>query len=274
MNDYVSRLGDDTFAIFLFHGIYWRKTWNIRNSSGKHLEYLRFRDIVCSLKREGRPISMDQILSYDIPPRAFAITFDDGFASSYWLGASYLEELGIPATFYITTGFVDNDTDSWVDQIEQVAEIYNIPLKAVVGIKDYGKHSGYDQYGISEFVKTQTGEGRRDPQLDQKMTKGMVMDLFRNPLFSIGGHSITHRNLEYLPFDVARQEIAKSTGRIWDWTGAWSPHYSYPEGMPGCNTPSIVDCLKNHSIKICPTAQDGVNRKGDDLFALKRIMVV
>jgi len=53
-----------------------------------------------------------------LPPRCFAITFDDGFENNYSVAAPILKDLHVPATFYITTDFVENNSMSWIDRIE------------------------------------------------------------------------------------------------------------------------------------------------------------
>ncbi len=47
--------------------------------------------------RDGRPI----------PPRTFVVTFDDGYASTYHNAWPILREFGIPATVFLTTGYLD-----------------------------------------------------------------------------------------------------------------------------------------------------------------------
>jgi hypothetical protein len=51
-------------------------------------------------------------------------------------------------------------------------------------------------------------------------------------------------------------------------------HYSYPEGLANCYSDRVIDLLRRQGIVCAPSAEHGVNRVGDDLFHLKRIMVV
>ena len=51
-------------------------------------------------------------------------------------------------------------------------------------------------------------------------------------------------------------------------------HYSYPEGLEDCYSDRVINVLKQHGIICAPSAIHGKNCIGDDLFHLKRIMVV
>ena len=49
-----------------------------------------------------------------------AITFDDGYADNLHAALPRLEARGLPATFFITTGYVDSGRAFWWDELEQL----------------------------------------------------------------------------------------------------------------------------------------------------------
>ena len=107
----VDRLTTDGLAIFLFHGVVRQSRYAVRNCTGKHMERDRFYRIVEGIKHADRALSMDDVVEHcssgrSFPPRAFAVTFDDGFENNFSIAAPILKEFSVPATFYITTGFV------------------------------------------------------------------------------------------------------------------------------------------------------------------------
>jgi len=54
--------------------------------------------------------------------RMLAITFDDGYVDNYQEAAPILTHFGLPATFFITTGFIETDIVAWWDQAAGVKE--------------------------------------------------------------------------------------------------------------------------------------------------------
>ena len=70
-----------------------------------------FRDHLTALLDEGLiPVSFDQLVAAiegwaSLPPRAFALTFDDGWAGQFHDALPVLVELRVPATFFVLPGF-------------------------------------------------------------------------------------------------------------------------------------------------------------------------
>ena len=77
-------------------------------------------DAVCRwLRRWFNVIPLDEAVQAlsrrELPARALAITFDDGYADNHEVALPILLKHGLPATFFIATGFLDggrmwNDT--------------------------------------------------------------------------------------------------------------------------------------------------------------------
>lgn len=300
MTDFASFLGERTFVIFLFHGVIHANTHPVRNYNKKHLPLDEFTAILESLCRSGAAVSMPQIVSASLgadplPPRAFAVTFDDGFENVYSVAAPVLRRLGLPATFYFTTKFVDENAPSWVDMIDYAVEItssFRLSLPFVAGPRVYDtprkkrellesirgfvkSNPAIDPYEFAEEVWRQLDVKvmKPDPELDQKLSWEKVRALADDDLFTIGGHSHTHRILEYLSQAELGEEIATSLNKLRSNINKPIKHYSYPEGLANCYSDRVIAALKSHGIVCSPTAEHGVNRLGDDLFRLKRIAV-
>jgi peptidoglycan/xylan/chitin deacetylase (PgdA/CDA1 family) len=60
-----------------------------------------------------QPVTLNELLEHldrkrSLPKRCFHLTFDDGFREMHDVVAPILRAKGVPATFFLTTGFIDN----------------------------------------------------------------------------------------------------------------------------------------------------------------------
>ena len=303
MIDPASRLSHDSLAIFLFHGVVPSNgDYKIRNYTRKHLTADRFRSLIGELASQGAALSMDAVVDHidrgaAFPPNAFAITFDDGFANNLTVAGPILESADIPATFYVTTGFVEANGMSWIDRIEVAFEqteesSVDLPwstdpvalgsaeerIQALELIRAHVKSGALeDVEGFVEhiFHATKVDSVVSSPDmLDQKLTWEQVSQMNEHPLFTVGGHSHTHAVLSFLSRPRLEHEVATSLRLLRERAGVFTSHYSYPEGLEHCYSDEVIFVLRQHGIRCCPTAIDGVNPVDTDLFHLRRIAVI
>lgn len=244
---------------------------------------------------------MDEVLGYSqadeaYPPRAFAVTFDDGFENNLSVAAPILADFKVPATIYLTTGFIETNGMSWIDRIEQAVE--SAPNQTVNAewadtafalrdeatriefldaVRAYVKGDRHcDANAFADRLCSRLGPGTgssTDEYLDSKLTWGQVRQLNDHPLFRIGGHGHTHAILSFLSPERLSGEIEESVSLLREKAGVAPTHYSYPEGLDHCFSRPVIQELKCRGVRCCPTAIDGANRRGDDPFHLKRVMI-
>src|SRR5436190_18184559 len=53
----------------------------------------------------------------DIPARAVAVTFDDGYEDNYGYAFPILKKYGVPATIFIATGMIETGNVLWHDRV-------------------------------------------------------------------------------------------------------------------------------------------------------------
>lgn len=299
MTEITAFLEDDGFVIFLFHGVIRRQLHRIRNYTGKHVVLERFIKFIGKLCASGNPVSMTEIVNahmgeLELPRRAFAITFDDGFENNYILAAPVLADFNVPATIYVTTDFIESNSFSWIDRIENAFErVDKFELQLISDMRQCSNDvekihllneirrlvkndPKIDPYAFADDILMQLGikNLEPDPELDQKMNWHQVRKLSETNIFTIGGHSHTHRILSYLSLSDLKYEVDKSLCLLHENLSKPIHHYSYPEGMADCYSPQVIEVLQENDIFCCPSAEPGVNMLADDLFHLKRLMVI
>jgi peptidoglycan/xylan/chitin deacetylase (PgdA/CDA1 family) len=84
----------------------------------------RFAEHLAVIQKIAHPISLQQ-LNLDrqqgtIPPRAVAISFDDGYADNLDRAKPLLEKYGIPATVFVSTGYLGAQREFWWDELDRI----------------------------------------------------------------------------------------------------------------------------------------------------------
>ncbi|MCL0099949.1 polysaccharide deacetylase family protein [Dehalococcoidia bacterium] len=160
-----------------------------------------FRDKMTWLREQYDVVSMDRFLNEEISRKPeesqrtqVAITFDDGFESWHEIAAPILDDLELPAVFFICSGFV--------------------------GLQGSEAH---------DFSRRHL---RRHSQL-KPLTNDQLLDLSGNPRFEIGSHTVNHVNLNrQFPPGRLSSEIDADRAKLEDWTGNPVRLFAYPFGGP------------------------------------------
>jgi peptidoglycan/xylan/chitin deacetylase (PgdA/CDA1 family) len=70
------------------------------------------------------PLTLQELIrcleKNEIPDRAVVVTFDDGYADNKETARPLLEHYRIPATMFVTTGYLDQQREFWWDRLEHI----------------------------------------------------------------------------------------------------------------------------------------------------------
>lgn len=154
-----------------------------------------FRKKIETVKTTGNIVSIDDILAGRMSRKKIniAITFDDGYRG--WIDNVFpvLRELGVTATFFVSSGFV-----------------------GLWGEKE------------RDFLRTNM---RRDQKTTGALTDKELRKL-SNEGFSIGGHTCNHVNIaELSDINELRREIQKDKTELEKITGTKVEYFAYPFGF-------------------------------------------
>jgi len=184
-----------------------------------------------------------------MPPRAVAITFDDGYRSTYDLALPVLREYALQATVFVTTGHIEKGS-MWNDIIlEATRRLPDGELELHdIGCGSYPLYTNADRQNTA-MALTERAKYLPPPQrtqlnhklealagvpLDQELmlTQDMVRTLSRNNI-EIGGHTITHPILTRIDDDAARAEIVGNKQQLEAIVDKPLRLFAYPNGKQG-----------------------------------------
>jgi peptidoglycan/xylan/chitin deacetylase (PgdA/CDA1 family) len=211
-----------------------------------------FREQVRFLATHCDPIGVDQLEDRLHARRpSVLVTVDDGYRDGVELALPILREHGVPATFFLTTGFLDRTASAWWDEIAWMVTrspdgtaMARDRCRAAFGlaggaeddivdavIRQYQRLPLYAQQPFLERLAKVTRSGRR-PQHDDDgdwMHWDDARQLVRAGM-TIGAHTVTHPVLASLSPERQREEIVGSLARIEQELGRRPQVFSYPVG--------------------------------------------
>ena len=183
-----------------------------------------------------------------LPKRAACVTFDDGYENNHSLAAPILEKAGVPATFFVTGGAIDDGVMRNDLVIEAVASSGGSPKLAdeyaflerpkagaspsdiVSTLLQQLKYRPMDERWEIARRLYSDNVGNELPRL--MMTRDQVADLTTRG-FEVGGHTINHPILKELSDAEASEEIHACSEWVRSVTGSLPKTFAYPNGRPG-----------------------------------------
>jgi len=181
-----------------------------------------------------------------LPERPLAITFDDGYADNARIATPILRRLGLPATFFIATGFLDGGC-MWNDTVIEAVRAAKGPVLDLASL-GLGAHRVDDarnrRAAIDRLIAAlkhlppgdRADKAARIAEIagagapsDLMMSAGDVRRLHLDGM-TIGAHTVNHPILTRIADGEARAEIELSRRRLEDITGAPVRLFAYPNG--------------------------------------------
>jgi len=183
----------------------------------------------------------------DLPERAAAITFDDGYADNLTVAAPLLSRRGMCATFFVASGYLDGGR-MWNDGI--IEAVRRSPLTDL-DAGPWGRHrlGDWTARGLAaqsliaqiKYLKPELREqavagiaraAKVSLPNDLMMSRAQVQQLHRNG-FEIGAHTVSHPILAAVPDRVACEEISAGRRELEAIIDSRVGLFAYPNGKPG-----------------------------------------
>lgn len=223
-----------------------------------------------------------------LPRRAACITFDDGYADNYTAALPILQSLGLPATFFVATAFLDGGrmfNDALIELARRLPEGQHDMSEGGCGLVDIrnladrraliGKLIGHFKYQPpQQRLAAAEALARRfsvDLPADLMMSTTQLRALHRSPNVEIGGHTHSHPILARVDDELANEEIRLGKVRLESLLDAPLRTFAYPNGRPGKDYSNkhaqmAKACGFELAVSTMPTAASAA----DDRFNLPR----
>ncbi|WP_068808202.1 polysaccharide deacetylase family protein [Thauera phenolivorans] len=212
-----------------------------------------------------------------LPPRAACVTFDDGYADNFTTALPILRELGLPATFFIATAYLDGGrmfNDTLIEFAKAVPAgpceltAVGLGLQSVDTAQDrralMASLIGHFKYQRPEqrlpaAEKLAADFGIRLP--DDLMMSSAQLRALHAAGMEIGGHTDTHPILARQTPDDARHEIRRGREKLEALLGEPIRVFAYPNGRPGkdyddTHVGIVADCGFEAAVSTRPAAAD------------------
>jgi peptidoglycan/xylan/chitin deacetylase (PgdA/CDA1 family) len=225
--------------------------------------------------------------------RYVMLTFDDGYRDNFTEALPVLRAHGLPATFFVTTRFLDTRQIAWWDEIAWIVhaaqgrELNMRPwVKRPLSIEQRPRQDAVrtliglcsslpqeEQENLLDRLAEAAQTGRHRPGGDFWMTWDQVREL-RAAGMHIGGHSVSHPQLAALSTDAQYREITGCQARLEAELGEPMRYFSYPFGSRESFAMSTREILDASGVELAFSFYGGSQRCDDwDRLDVRRCCV-
>ncbi len=298
------RLNSKKALVLTYHGVLETGSENYvnRNCVSKEM----FEKQMHWLKKKYRPVHLCELVQMIkgekmLLENVVAVTFDDGFHNNFKVAFPVLQKYGIPATIFVTTDFIGTKgAKLWTERIDSI--IYSatirrlrLPIDDAEGTFDIStpenKIKSSDR--IRKLLKSKSrSERERHIMMLEKQIDGVrnfldemderyaflqwdeISQMAGSGLIEIGSHTCSHSILSTLSHDDVKAELLNAKIALEAQLNRPCTLFSYPNGTEKDFSRRDKNILQETGYAAAFSQIDGLNRVGDDVFALKRVNIV
>lgn len=257
----------------------------------KHYDVVSLTRIVDEVARSGgRPLNL------------CAVTFDDGWHDIYEHAFPMMRELQIPATVFLTTGYVDGAAWSWTERAPFLLSAIHSRRRRLAARSDYAElRERLRSHDLHETLEVRPARLRSYINLKKKMLDRSAVSERKEAVncleevgfaagisgaspfltwcqvkemaeagVDFGNHTVTHPVLTRLSDDKIQEEVREADRRLSEQLGPKPRYFAYPYGK---FDERVENAVKTLGVQGACTTQFGRVRPGDSALALKRINV-
>jgi peptidoglycan/xylan/chitin deacetylase (PgdA/CDA1 family) len=259
----------------------------------------RFRQQMELVRRRFRAVSSTKLIAAleggrPLPRDAVIVTFDDGYDDNYRFAFPILRELGVPATFFVSTGHIDSGLPyayDWlvhmvcvatapkldVPEVDlQVALPVTLAQRQALAADLLDRMKWLDDTAQNAIITRLERDWSmpRTPHADCRPMSWEQLREMQAAGMDIGSHGVNHRMLARLPTAVMADEVRGSKQALDRELGVAGRTLSYPVGGPNAYSEDVIASVRDNDFRVAFNYISGSNPLPvTDRFAMRRLPV-
>ena len=273
----LSRLHRDRPAllIFLFHALFENRQEIDTNrlDPQQRITLEQMREFILYFQRAGYEFPAPNRLRSELNPagKYILITFDDGYFNNLRM-LPLLQELGVPAVFFISTGNVQRQECFWWDVVHRERYKQGVPRTEISREQKQLKQLHHRQ--IRQRLVDAFGTDCFNPwsDTDRPMTVSELQSFAAEPLVYIGNHTSDHYILDNYPEREVVQQIRQGQAELERMLGFGPQLIAYPNGN---YSPAAINAARDCGLEAGISLEKHknylpINWQSDDAYRLGR----
>ena len=223
--------------------------------------------------------------------RCVAITFDDGFRDNYVNAYPILKKYNIPATIFLTTGYIESGDPPWFIKVRYIfmktekthltfslgGTAISLPMRtreqklaASDRVLAHLKSCPDDErLPLLDRLCQELGIHKFEELNDLMLNWDQIKEMVRNSI-TFGAHTVNHPVLARTPINGAEKEILESKSTIEHKMAKPVTCFAYPFGKKSTYTRDMFPLLKRVGLECAVTTELAPNTYKTEIFALNR----
>jgi peptidoglycan/xylan/chitin deacetylase (PgdA/CDA1 family) len=223
--------------------------------------------------------SLPELLSKPSEARRFiCFTLDDGYRDNVEFAAPVFRRYQVPYTIFVAQGFISRTRTMWWETAEyltrKVPSFRLILNSGAVTLKTETRRQKLAAFEQLTKLVQECDEDEVVASIDQAaqehgidpiaIVDSLAIDerelhaLARDPLASIGAHTVSHVNLRRVSAERLRSELQESAKAIEDFTGQYPDTFAYPYGRSHAVGDREIDAVAESGFSVAVTNQPGM----------------
>ena len=273
----LSRLHRDRPAllIFLFHALFENRQEIDTNrlDPQQRITLEQMREFILYFQRAGYEFPAPNRLRSELNPagKYILITFDDGYFNNLRM-LPLLQELGVPAVFFISTSNVQRQECFWWDVVHRERYKQGVPRTEISREQKQLKQLHHRQ--IRQRLVDAFGTDCFNPwsDTDRPMTVSELQSFAAEPLVYIGNHTSDHYILDNYPEREVVQQIRQGQAELERMLGFGPQLIAYPNGN---YSPAAINAARDCGLEAGISLEKHknylpINWQSDDAYRLGR----